>query len=352
MSQDPVKLEEVQGDETALVVHVDRVTAFGTMLDGMSNTYLDWRGLEADGPRQQMPAEDVAKVVEGIRSLHEMIVRWRGKDPRPHADPPLPCVVADLVRQCVQTFLDQQVIVCWALELLAQLWEDRFLKKLTNIKGLPDLQQQLHTIMFMGIKQHGHAWIVKTKSSSALTGMTNIGPDRHNQVQIDKYLAEARGFMTVKDITVLACHTVVRCAILLLSVLYWELMSTMWEKYYLIEVSGFALWLVNTFKEGVGEELHPGALGCELLYHIAVRNMTGAQARVVPHDGETQQWFRKHKIPQVIMSYWGFSHKHDQYISEILQRVSAPADKRAREPSPPADDAGPSKARRRLGGAA
>jgi len=182
--------------------------------------------------------------------------------------------------------------------------------------------------------------------------MTNIGPDTHNQVQINKYLAEACDMMVVKKVTDVPSHEVVRCAVLLHSVLYWDLMNETWEDYYVKEVSRFALWLVNTFKEGNGEELHPGALGCELLHNIAVRNMTGAPARVVPHDGETQQWFREQNIPQLIVLYWDYSDKHNRLISEILERLSAPRDKRPREPSPPAESAGRAKVRREVGGAA
>jgi len=293
MSLHLVKLEAGPGVVTALVVRGDRMTAFATILESVGNSYMEWQGLKEDGPRQQMPAEDVEKVVAGIRELHEMIVGWQGTDPRPEADPPLPCIVADLMRKCMQTFLDQQQIVCYALEVVAQLWDDHFLTELTKISDMPNLYTQLRTCVFNAIKRHGRVWMKQTKSPSALTGMTNIGPDTLNQAEIDPCLAQARKMMAEKKVTDVPLHKVVRCAISLISVLHWELMSTPWEAYYLIEVSWFARWLINTFQGGVGEARHPGALGCELLYQIAVRNMTGAQARVVPHDAETQRWFRE-----------------------------------------------------------
>ena len=76
--------------------------------------------------------------------------------------------------------------------------------------------------------------------------MTNIGPDRENQVLLDRHLTTARRLMEANHMH-LHVHEVVECAVLLDSVVFWPLMSKVFEEHYTEGVGKFALWLVNTF---------------------------------------------------------------------------------------------------------
>ena len=74
----------------------------------------------------------------------------------------------------------------------------------------------------------------------------------------------------------------------------------------------------------------------------------------------TDEWFRRHKIPERLMLFQGFSPDGDKYIREIMRRVplatagplAGPLGKRAREASPEPGPATAAPARRGLGGSA
>jgi len=223
------------------------------------------------------------------------------------------------------------------------MWDQYFLEKNADIPGMPDFQESFNAAVFITIKLFGHEWLEATKSWSTLSGMTNIRPDRANQVLLDRHLATARGLMEayIKRVRV---HEVVECAVLLDLVVFWQLMSTLHQEYYTGCVAKFALWLVNTFATTMQADQYPGVLGCKLLYRMAKRSMQLGQAPDPVQFDQAETWFRRNRVPELVMVFQGFSAEGDEYIRGILRRVplaeagsraeAGPLGKRAREPSP------------------
>jgi len=303
-------------------------------------------------------AKDVESVVEKIKGLHKLLEECQGKLASDGFAQPLPYVLAD----AIDKFLDNKMIVIAALDVIAKMWDNSILKEVSNIPSMPTFKESVNKSVRTGMMVFGSDWLQQSKSWSTLGGLTNIGPDRVTQVMLDRHLATARRLMEA-DLTQVREHEVVQCAVLLNSVVCWHLMTTAQEEYYAELVSMFALWLVNSFQTREREKKHVGVLGCELLYHIAVRNMEVDPVQFAWAD----QWFRKNKIPERLMAFQGFSEDGNKFIAEIMRRVPAdavgpirrvppdavgPLPKRIREPFPAPSPADAAPAARGLSGSA
>jgi len=266
----------------------------------------------------------------------------------------------------IDEFLDNKMIVIAALDVIAKMWDTSILKEFSNIPSMPTFKESVAKSVRTGMMVFGSDWIQQSKSWSTLGGLTNIRPDRVTQVMLDRHLATARRLMEA-DLTQVREHEVVQCVVLLNSVVCWHLMTTAQEEYYSELVSMFALWLVNSFQTREREKKHVGVLGCELLYHIAIRNMEVDQAQDPVQFAWADLWFRKKKIPERLMVFQGFSEDGNKFIAEIMRRVPAdvvgpmhrvppdavgPLRKCVREPSPAPSPADAAPAARRLGGSA
>ena len=343
-----------------------RITAFTALVYNSKNTTLDRvfvdsedaSGESASAPEvdQEVLAENVQSVLEAIKEILKELDTCNGKLASDDHAKLLPYVIAVAMCEAMKKFLDKQTIVHGALDVLAKMWDDYLLEEINDIESMPGFKTTVLTMVSVSLKLFGHAWFEQSQSWATLGNMTNVGPDLPNQVMLDRHLATARGLMDVVDVTHLREHEVVECAVLLNSVVFWHQMTTNFEDHYLKLVSEFALWLVNTFQSRDRAKQHIGVLGCQLLYHIAVRGMELGQAQDPVQFNITDEWFRWHQIPERLMLFQGFSAEGDKYIREILRRVplgaAGPLNKRAREPSPEPGPATAAPARRGLGGSA
>ena len=330
-SQEPEAFDAA--DRERAVVLRRMTIAFIAFVVTLRNPSLDWTCESSDDGSsgsesasevdyEEILATSVESVVERIQELGKLIDECQGRLASDHYVQPLPYVLAEAMCKAMNKFLDSKKVAVAALELITKMWDSSLLdfEFADDIPGMPDFQVTLNDSVLMSIKLFRHDWLEASTSWSTLGSMTNIGPDRFNQVQLDQYLATARGLMEA-DIKCVRVHEVVQCAVLLDSVVFWQLMCTAHEEYYTQFVGKFALWLVNTFKTTVQADQHAGVLGCKLLYRITIGNMELGQAQDPVQFTMADEWFRRHKIPERLMLFQGFSVDGDKYIREIMRRV-------------------------------
>jgi len=301
-------------------------------------------------------AKNVQYLLEAINNILKQLDACNGKLASDDLDEPLSCVVAIAMCDVMKQFLDNKTILMAALDVIAKMVDTGMLCAIDDVKSMPNFKRTFLAAVCVAMKLVGSVYFERKQDWGTLENVTNVGPERENQVDIDNHLAQAFVFMQEADIQNVPVHKVVECAVLLNSVLSWHLMTKEFEDYYLPMVMKFALWLVNSFRPEETEHKHLGVLGCQLLYNIAVRNIQVGEAQHPEHGAQTQLGFRQRKIPERLMLFKGFSDEGDKYIREIERRVP-PAEagtqrKRAREPSPEAAAAGAAPAARGLGGSA
>jgi len=341
------------------------IDAFSALLRRSPNTELD-RFYNAEGQRidgevglEERLAENIQSLLEAEKDILQKLDACNGKLATDDHAKPLACVIAIAMSDVMKKFLDNKEIVHGALDVIAKIYDTNLLGKIDDIddiESMPGFREEVLTVLSIATKVHGRSWFEQCESWVKLENMLDNGPDRVNQVFLNKYLDTARGFMEKPNINDIPVHEVVECVVLLISVLFLHQMTTDFEEYYMRQVSGLALWLVNSFQTEVRFYQHVGVLGCRLLYEIAVRKMELGPAKDPTSYEKAEKWFRKNKIPERLMLFKGFSDEGDKYIREIERRVP-PAEagtqrKRAREPSPEAAAAGAAPAARGLGGSA
>jgi len=329
------------------------------------NTELDWprhcsedSSGESESASEVDPGEilkhNIQSLLEKMQGLYKLLEECQGKLASDHYAQPLQHVLVETMCNAMTKFLDHKSIVMAALDVVASIWDQDLLKSVLSIPSMPTFMETVTTSLRQAWKVFGKDWLEQTKSWSTLGGMMDSGPGRENLVMLDRHLETARGFMAEEDKTA-GLHDMAQCAILLNSVVFWQLMTKDQEIYYMKLVSRFALWLVHNFSEGGRERMHLGVLGCEMLYGLAIRHMELGQAQDPVQFAAADVWFRKKNIPQILMVFRGFSPRANKFIDAISKRVPPaepkPQRKRDRDisPEPSAAGAGPAK---RAGGSA